>query len=104
MGAMKLTPIAATEMLLNLTPLAPFTMVEARMALYRLHILKQPTVPKGVRSAIWKNVSDPLLNMRLDYTIPVYRHLQCHKKTRIIGETNIQCSLMMLWYLWHRTK
>jgi hypothetical protein len=72
MVAIKSTPIAATEMLLNLTPLALFTMVEVRMAPYRLHILKQTTVPKAVSGllTIWKNVSDPLLDMRLDYTIP----------------------------------
>jgi hypothetical protein len=39
-----------------------------------LHILKQPAVPKsevGLLS-IWKNVGDPILDMRSDYTIPVY--------------------------------
>jgi hypothetical protein len=76
MGYMKSTPIAAMEVLLNLTPLDLLIMAEARMALYRLHILKQPTVPKTVSGllTIWKNVGDPLLDMRSDYTIPVYRH------------------------------
>jgi hypothetical protein len=39
-GAMKSTPTAAMEVLLNLTPLDLLIMAEARMALYRLHILK----------------------------------------------------------------
>jgi hypothetical protein len=51
-------------------------MAEARMALYRLHILRQPTVPKTVSGllTIWKNVGDPLLDKRSDYTNLVYRH------------------------------
>jgi hypothetical protein len=44
-GAMKSTPTAAMEVLLNLTPLDVLITAEARMALYTLHILKQPTVP-----------------------------------------------------------
>jgi hypothetical protein len=49
-------------------------MAEARMALYRLYIFKQPSVPKTVAEllSIWKNVGDPILDMRSDYTIPVY--------------------------------
>jgi hypothetical protein len=56
---MKLTPTAAMEVLLNLTPLDLLIMAEARMAFYRLHILKQPTVPKTVPGllTIWKNVT-----------------------------------------------
>jgi hypothetical protein len=46
MGAKKSIPTAAMEVLLNLTLLDLLIMAEARMALYRLHILKQPTVPK----------------------------------------------------------
>jgi hypothetical protein len=73
-GAMKSTPTAAMEVLLDLTPLDLFIMVETRMALYRLHILKQPAVPKSVAGllSIWKNVGDPILDMQSDYTIPVY--------------------------------
>jgi ribonuclease HI len=73
---MKLTPTAALEVFLNLTLLDLLIMAEARMALHRLHILKQPTVPKTVSGllTIWKNVGDPLLDMRSDYTIPVYHH------------------------------
>jgi len=41
-GAMKSTPTAAMEVLLNLTPLNLLIAAEARMALYRLHMLKQP--------------------------------------------------------------
>ena len=73
-GAMISTPTAAMEMLLNLTLLDLLIMVEARMALYRLHIFKQPadpTIEAGLLS-IWKNVSDPILDMRSNYTIPVY--------------------------------
>jgi hypothetical protein len=75
-GAMKSTPTAAMEVLLNLTPLDLLIMAEARMSLYRLQILKQPTVPKIVSGllSIWKNLGDPILNMRSDYTIPVYYH------------------------------
>jgi len=61
-------------MLLNLTPLDLVILAEATMALYTLHILKQPVDPKtevGLLS-IWKNVNDPLLDMRSDHTIPGY--------------------------------
>jgi hypothetical protein len=44
-GTMKSTPTAAMELLLNLTPLNLLIMAEATMALYRLHILKQPADP-----------------------------------------------------------
>ena len=46
------------------------------MALYRLHILEQPSVRKTVTGLldIWKNVGDPLLGMRSDYIIPAYNH------------------------------
>jgi hypothetical protein len=46
-GAMKSTPTTAMEILLNLTPLDLVILAEARMALYRLCILKQPTDPKA---------------------------------------------------------
>jgi hypothetical protein len=74
MGAMKSTPTAAMEVLLKLTPLDLLIMAETRMALYRLLILKQPTVPKTVSGllSIWKNVGDPILDMQSDYIIPVY--------------------------------
>jgi hypothetical protein len=74
--AMNSTPTAAMEVLLNLTPLDLLIMAEARMALCRLHIRKQPNVPKTVSGSltIWKNVCDPLLEMRSDYIIPAYRH------------------------------
>jgi ribonuclease HI len=51
-------------------------MAEAGMALYRLQILKQPTVPKTVSGllSISKNVGDPILDIRSDYIIPVYYH------------------------------
>ena len=75
-GAMKSTPTAAMEVLRNLTPLDLLIMAEARMALYRLHTLKQPADPKTGAEllSIWKNVSDPILDIRSDHTIPVYYH------------------------------
>jgi len=74
MVARKSTPTAAMEVLLNLTPLDLLIMAEARMALYRLHILQQPAAPKTVAGllSIWKNVGEPILDMLSDYTIPVY--------------------------------
>ena len=46
------------------------------MALYRLQILKQPAVAKSAAGllSIWKNVGDPILDMRSDYTTPVYHY------------------------------
>jgi hypothetical protein len=75
-GAMKSTPTAAMDVLLNLTPLDLLITAEVRTALYRLHILKQPTVTKTVSGLLttWKNVGDPLLDMWSDNTIPVYHH------------------------------
>jgi hypothetical protein len=64
------------EVLLNLTPLNLLTMAEARMALYRLLMFKQPADLKtetGLLS-IWKYVGDPILNMRSDHSIPVYNY------------------------------
>jgi hypothetical protein len=71
---MESIPTAAMEVLLNLTSLDLLIMAEARMALYRLQILKQPAVPKSVAGllSIWKNVGDPILDMRPDYIIPAY--------------------------------
>jgi hypothetical protein len=64
------------EVLLNLTPLNLLIMAEARMALYRLHMFKQPADLKTETGLlpIWKNVSDPILDMRSDHTIPVYNY------------------------------
>jgi hypothetical protein len=75
-GAMKSTPSAAMEVLLNLTPLNLLIMAEARMALYRVLMLKQPADLKTETGllAIWKNVNDPILDMRSDHTIPVYNY------------------------------
>jgi hypothetical protein len=64
------------EMLLNLTLLDLLIMAEARVALHRLHTLKQPAVSdteEGLLS-IWKDVRDPILDMRLDHTVPVYHY------------------------------
>jgi hypothetical protein len=73
--AMK-TPTAAMELLLNLTPLDLLIMAEARMALCRLHILKQPAVPHTSAELLssWKNVREPILFMRSDHTIPIYNY------------------------------
>jgi len=75
-GSMKSTAIAAMDVLLDLTPLDLLIIAEARMALHRLQILKQPAVPKSVAGllSIWKNVSDPILDMRSDYTNPIYHY------------------------------
>ena len=75
-GAMKSTPKAAMEVLMDLTPLDLLIMAEARMALYRLQILKQPAVLKSAAGllSIWKNVRGPILDMWTDYTIPVYHY------------------------------
>jgi hypothetical protein len=64
------------EVLIDLTPLDLLIIAKAKMALYRLHVLKQPSAPKTVSGMlnIWKNVGDPLLDMQLDYIIPVHRH------------------------------
>ena len=78
--AMKLTPTAATEMLLNLTLLELLIMAEVRMTLYRLHILMQPadSTSAGVLS-IWKNVRDHTLDIQSDHTIPVYNYSKIYK-------------------------
>jgi hypothetical protein len=74
--AMKSIPTAAMEVLLNLTVLNLLIMAEARMALYRLLMFKQPADLKTETwlLSIWKNVSDPILDMRSDHTIPVYNY------------------------------
>jgi len=73
-GAMKSTTTAAMETLLNLTPLDLVIQEKTRMGLYRLHIFKQPAEPKAEAGLlpIWKNVSDPLLEMQADHITPVY--------------------------------
>ena len=55
-GAIKSTTIAAMEILLNLTPLNLVILVEVRMALYTLHILKETANPKAEAGllSIWK--------------------------------------------------
>jgi hypothetical protein len=60
-GAMKSTPIAAMEVLLNLTPLDLLIMAEARMALSELRITKQPSAFEAETGllSIWNKVSDP---------------------------------------------
>jgi hypothetical protein len=80
-GAMKSTPTAAMEVLLNLTPLDLLIMAESRVALHRLQTLKRSTVPDtqaGLLS-IWKDVCNLILDMRLDHTIPVYHHSRTFK-------------------------
>jgi hypothetical protein len=69
------------EMLLNLTLLDLMIMAEARLALYRLRIPKQPSDFRsevGMLS-VWKNVGDPILDMRSDHTIPVYYYSKTFK-------------------------
>jgi hypothetical protein len=81
MAAMRLTPTAAMEVLLNLTPLDLLIMAEARMALYRLQITKQPSASEAETGllSIWKNVSDPIIEMRADHIIPVFNHSRTFK-------------------------
>jgi hypothetical protein len=51
-GAVKLTSIAAMEVFFNLTPLGLLNMVEARMAVCRLQILKQLSVLKTLSGGL----------------------------------------------------
>ena len=77
-GAMKSTPTAAMEIPLNFTPLDLVIQAEARMALYRLHILKQPADPKleAWLLSIWKNVGNA---SGLHYfSSLLFQSLQCH--------------------------
>jgi len=46
-GAMKSTPTATMEILLNLTPFDLVILAQTRMALYRLHTLKEPANAKA---------------------------------------------------------
>jgi hypothetical protein len=73
-GAMKSTPTAAMEVLLNLTPLDLLIRAEARMALYTLNIIEQPNIPKTEAGMlnIWRKVGNPVLEMRSDHITPVY--------------------------------
>jgi hypothetical protein len=78
---MKTTPTAAIEKLLNLTPLDHLIMAEARMSLYRLHVLVQSTDstrPYGLLS-IRKSMSDHILDMRSYHTIPVYNFSRIYR-------------------------
>jgi hypothetical protein len=73
-GAIRSTPIAALEVLLDLNPLDLLIMAEASLTFYRLHIPKQ-TATSGIAaglSFVWKSVGDPILETRSDYTVPVY--------------------------------
>jgi hypothetical protein len=58
---MKSTVDTAVEVLLNLNPLDLLIIAEAKMALYRLQILKQPAdyETEGKLLYIWKNVIGP---------------------------------------------
>jgi hypothetical protein len=80
-GAMRSTPTAAMEVLLNLTPLDLLIMAEARMTLYRLRLTEQPSafeVETGLLF-IWNKVSDPIFEMRADHIIPVFIHSRTFK-------------------------
>jgi hypothetical protein len=73
-GATRSTPTAAMEVLLNLTPLDLLIMAEARMALYRLWITKQPSAFEAETGllSIWNKVSDPIFEMWADHIIPSF--------------------------------
>jgi hypothetical protein len=65
----------------QLTPLDLLIMAEARVTLYRLHKFIQPadsTASAGMLS-IWKNMSDHVLDMQSDHTIPVYNFSKIYK-------------------------
>jgi hypothetical protein len=88
-GAMKSTPTAAIEVLLDLTLLDPLIMAEARMALYRLQILKQPAVPKlvAVLLSIWKNVTWPYFGDVFglhNISLSLLQDLQCHDRLGLL--------------------
>jgi hypothetical protein len=98
-GAMKSTPTVAMEVLLNLTPLNLMIMAEVRMALYRMYMSTQPVdlrTETGLLS-IWKNVSDPILDMRSITPFQFTTSLKSSMSllTRIIGVTKTQSSLRM---------
>jgi hypothetical protein len=80
-GAMRSTPTAAMEVLLNLTPLDLVIMAEARMAVYRLQNTSQSSAFKAETGmlSIWKKVSDPILEMWADHIIPYFNHSRTFK-------------------------
>jgi hypothetical protein len=69
------------EVLLNLTPLDLLIMVEARMAHFRLQITKQPSVLEAETGLLTtrKIVSDPVLEMRTDPIIPVFKYCRAFR-------------------------
>jgi hypothetical protein len=99
-GAMKSTPTAAMEVLLNLTPLDLLVMAEVRMALYRLPILKQPTVPKTVSGllSIWKMWVTLywICSQTTSFQFIIIPKSSGSLQTGIIGKAKTQCSLRML--------
>jgi hypothetical protein len=77
-------------------------MAEVRMALYRMQIIKQPAayeVEAGLLS-IWKNVSDPVLEMLADHIIPVFKQSRNFKviiDRNYWGGKKAQWSLRVIW-------
>jgi hypothetical protein len=59
--------------LLNLTPSDLLIMVQNRMSLYRVQIIKRPAVSEAEAGllSVWKDVNDPNLYMRSDHIISV---------------------------------
>jgi len=99
-GAIKSTPTVAMEMLLNLTPLDLVIMAEARMALYRLHILKQPADPK-TESGLLSILKNGVILFWICGRTTLFRFIIIPKSslplwTGIIGEIKTHCSLKML--------
>jgi hypothetical protein len=80
-GAMRSTPTAAMEVLLNLTPLDLMIMAEVRIAIYRLQNTKKPSAFKAETGllSIWKKVSDPILEMWADHIIPDFNRSRTFK-------------------------
>jgi hypothetical protein len=50
--------------------------VKTQICVTRPQCVKQPAVPKAAAEllSIWEDVGDPILDMRSDYTIPVYHY------------------------------
>ena len=80
-GAMKSTPTAAIEMLLNLTPLDLLIMAEARWhSISCIYSCNQPTLQQQLGCYLsGKNVRDRTLDMQSDHTVPVYHYSKTYK-------------------------
>lgn len=71
-GAMRTTPTAAMEMLLDLTPLHILIMGEARLALYRLQLSSVNIKVDTPHTRLLTDIGGPLLLMRSDHMVARY--------------------------------